>query len=517
METRANNILVGAFVLVVFAIAAVFSIWVSRIGEQGPKKQFFVVFSGSVQGLTVGGSVLFNGLRVGEVRDIRINPGNRSEIRALIAVDELTPVKRNTRVRLTYQGLTGVAAIELSGGTEQVGDLTPGQDGVPPAMFAERSFVQNIIEGGTDTLGRVNAVVARIEDLVVANERSVAASIRNVQQFTDALAANSQAVSSLLADASIASRRVADLSARLEQIANAIDPQRLSETIDGVSTVVSTIAGERERIAQIVTDTARATRTAAEAAERLGPALDRVAAVAQALDPATVARALDGIDRSARNVAALTEAIDRNRIAGTIENLEAITAAIAAERGNIANVVTDAGRAARAIADTAERLQPTVRRFDDLAAAIDPRVVQRSLQGIDNSIRDFERFAGAVGRESDRVGVMVREANELVTSLRNSARAIESFAGNASGQSGVIGEITATAQSIREAAQNLDRRIATVTGSLSRFTDSGLRDLQSLLVEGRRTISNVDRVMRDIERNPQQFIFGRSGVPEFRR
>jgi phospholipid/cholesterol/gamma-HCH transport system substrate-binding protein len=509
METRANNILVGAFVLVIFAIAALFSIWVSRIGEQGPRKQFFVVFSGSVQGLSVGGSVLFNGLRVGEVRDIRINPGNRSEIRALIAVDDLTPVKRNTRVRLTYQGLTGVAAIELSGGTEQVGDLTPGPDGVPPAMFAERSFVQNIIEGGTDTLGRVNAVVARIEDLVVANERAVAASIQNVRQFTDALAQNSQAVSSLLADASIASRRVADLSARLEQMANAIDPQRLAETVDGVSTVVSTIAGERERIAAIIADTARATRTAAEAADRLGPALERVAAVAQALDPAVVSRTLDGIDRSARNVAALTDAIDRNRIAATIENLEAISAAIAAERGNIANVVTDTGRAARAIADTAERLQPTVRRLDDLVAAVDPRVVQRSLEGIDRSIRDFERF--------DRVGAMVREANELVASLRNSARAIEGFAGNASGQGGVIGEITSTAQAIREAAQNLDRRIAGVTGSLSRFTDSGLRDLQALLVEGRRTISNVDRVMRDVERNPQQFLFGRSGVPEFRR
>jgi phospholipid/cholesterol/gamma-HCH transport system substrate-binding protein len=78
-------------------------------------------------------------------------------------------------------------------------------------------------------------------------------------------------------------------------------------------------------------------------------------------------------------------------------------------------------------------------------------------------------------------------------------------------------EFVQTARSIRTTSDNLDRRIAEISANLSRFTGPGLRDLQNLIADGRRTLANMDRVFRDLERNPQQFIFGRAGVPEFRR
>jgi phospholipid/cholesterol/gamma-HCH transport system substrate-binding protein len=436
METRANNILIGAFVLVGMALAVAFWVWIARTGDTGPKKQFFVVFSGSVQGLGVGGSVLFNGLRVGEVNEIRINPGNRSEIRARITVDELTPVKRDTRVRLTYQGLTGVGAIELSGGTEQAGDLVPGADGVPPAMFAERSFVQNILEGGQDTLSRVNSVIQHIDDLVQSNQAAISATVRNIQGFSEALTQNNQAVSTMLADASIAARRVADLSARLEAVAEAIDPRRVGEIVDGMATIVNTLAEQREQLRRFV----------------------------------------DDVSRAARN-----------------------------------------------IAEASDRLPATVQRVDEIFAAVDPASVQRSVEGVERSVQNIERFAGAVGAESDRVKRIIDEAGEVVAALRRAAGSVENVAGSVGGgeggAGGVVNEITETARSIRAAAENLDRRVSQIVGNLDRFTGPGLRDLQSLVADGRRILGNMDRVMRDLERNPQQFIFGRSGsgVPEFRR
>lgn len=433
METRANNILIGAFVLAGFALAVAFGVWIARTGDAGPKKQFFVVFAGSVQGLGVGGSVLFNGLRVGEVNEIRINPGNRSEIRARITVDELTPVKRDTRVRLTYQGLTGVAAIELSGGTEQAGDLVPGADGVPPAMFSERSFVQNILEGGQDTLSRVNSVIQRIDDLVQNNQAAVTATVRNIQSFSEALAQNNQAVSTMLADASIAARRVADLAARLEAVAEAVDPRRVGEIVDGMATIMNTLAEQREQLRRFV---------------------------------------------------------------------------------------EDASRAARNVADASDRLPATLQRADDILAAIDPAAVRRSVEGVERSVQNIERFAGAVGAESDRVKRIMDDAGEVAAALRRAAGSIENFAGSVGGEGGAggaINEITETARSIRTAAENLDRRVSQIAGNLDRFTGPGLRDLQNLVADGRRTLGNMDRVMRDLERNPQQFIFGRSGVPEFRR
>lgn len=520
METRANNILVGAFVLAGIALALAFAVWIARTGETGPRKLFYVVFQGSVQGLSVGGSVFFNGLRVGEVTEIRVNPGNRSEIRARINVDALTPVKRDSRVRLTYQGLTGVAAIELSGGTERAGDLVPGTDGVPPALFAENSFVQNILEGGQDTLSRVNAVIARVEDIVLQNQENIAATLKNIRDFSEALSQNSPAVATLLSDASIAARRLADLSARLEAISNSIDPARVGEIVDNTASVTAAIANQREAIGAAIADASRAANALAETAEQLRPGAQRMTEILAAVDPQTVSRTLDGLDRSAQGVARVTEAIDPERVRRTVESVESIATTLANERERIASVVQDVGAAARNVASASERLTPVVTRVDELLQAVDAESIRRTVASVERSTRDIERFANTIGNESATVQTIIKEANEVVASLRRSAGSVEELAtslGGQNGAGGVLQEFTETARSIRTVAESLDRRIGSVTSGLSRFTDTGLRDLQALITDGRRTIGNVDRALRDIERNPQQFIFGRSGVPEFRR
>jgi phospholipid/cholesterol/gamma-HCH transport system substrate-binding protein len=599
METRANNVLVGAFVLVGFALALALVVWISRTSDGEPRRQYYVVFAGSVQGLSVGAAVLFNGLRVGDVTEIRINPGNTSEIRARISVNELTPVKRNSRARLTYQGLTGVAAIEISGGTEDAGTLVAGPDGVPPAMFAERSFVQNILEGGQDTLQRVNTVVQRVDDVVRENQQSVNNAIRNIESFSQALAANNDQVRTLLADASQAARQVAEISRRLETIVAAVDPDRVRETVDSVATITTTIAEQRGEITRVVEDTGRAARGLAETAERLAPTVARAEEIFAAIDPATVRSAVQGIDRSAANFARISAAVDEARVRSAVDSIAAFSETLAAERERVASVIQDTGRAARGLAETTERLAPTVARAEEIFAAIDPATVRSAVQGIDRSAANFarisaavdearvraavdsiaafsetlaaerervagvvqdvgraarnvadasanldptirrigeivtavdpaavqrsienvDRFAASVGRESDRFTRIASDAGEIVASLRRSATAIENFTTSASrdGDNGIFGEITRTAQAIRVTAENLDRRITQVSGGLTRFTDSGLRDLQSLVSDGRRTLNNLDRVFRDLERNPQQFIFGRPSVPTYRR
>ena len=92
---------------------------------------------------------------------------------------------------------------------------------------------------------------------------------------------------------------------------------------------------------------------------------------------------------------------------------------------------------------------------------------------------------------------------------------LRSFDGN--GSNNMFAEFTNTARSIRTLAERLDTRTAQLTNSISGFTDRTLRDIQSLSSDGRRTLSELDRTLRALERNPQRFIFGGSGVPEYRR
>lgn len=182
METRANSLTVGIFVLATFAIGVLFAIWLGSSGSGGPKKEFFVVFSNSVQGLDKGSYVLFNGLRVGDVGEIGINPANTSQVRARIVVDELTPIKKDSKASLTYAGLTGVASIEVTGGSPNSAYLVPGPDGMPPTLYAEQSFVQNIMESGSKTLGNINEVVAKINQLVDDNSEAITATVADMRK-----------------------------------------------------------------------------------------------------------------------------------------------------------------------------------------------------------------------------------------------------------------------------------------------------------------------------------------------
>ena len=131
METRAPFVIVGAFVLA--AIVAVFGFvyWLQNTGGLGPRASYRVQFEGSVPGLLVGAAVLFNGIRVGEVTELGLAPGNPRGVNATISVAATTPVRADTKVGLEFQGLTGVPVIALEGGTQVA------QSGEVPTLVAE--------------------------------------------------------------------------------------------------------------------------------------------------------------------------------------------------------------------------------------------------------------------------------------------------------------------------------------------------------------------------------------------
>src|SRR3954447_24010509 len=156
METRANYALIGLFTLGVIAAGFLFVYWFSG-GESGARRQpVRVVFNGSVSGLSKGSVVGFNGLRVGEVTDLRLLPEDPRRVVATIEVDRATPIRTDTRARLEFQGLTGVpqnaparaAAAGLAGGGGRRGPppRRRGRARPLPTIFAARSDFQDLME-----------------------------------------------------------------------------------------------------------------------------------------------------------------------------------------------------------------------------------------------------------------------------------------------------------------------------------------------------------------------------------
>jgi len=192
METKANYALIGAFTLSVIAAAFGFVFWFSGGDKPANRATFRIVFSSSVTGLSRGAWVLFNGLRVGEVTKIDL-ADNPSFVYALVELDPRTPVKTDTRARLEYQGLTGVASVALTGGSVAAAALTPA-GGSPPEIIADRSDFQNILDTMQNLSGKLDKMLDKTDRLVDENSGSISNIIRNVETFSGALAANSNGI-----------------------------------------------------------------------------------------------------------------------------------------------------------------------------------------------------------------------------------------------------------------------------------------------------------------------------------
>ena len=188
METRASYALVGAFTLAVLSAAFGFVWWFSGPSKNAARKSYEVVFEGSVSGLSNGAAVLFNGLRVGAVSRIQLAPDNPSEVIARIEVDRTTPIKTDTKVRLEFTGLTGVASVALSGGSFEAAQLLPEDDKPLPVLHAENSQFQDLIQTAQRIAGNADEMVTKLTKLVDQNADTVGNTLRNVNAFAEALA-----------------------------------------------------------------------------------------------------------------------------------------------------------------------------------------------------------------------------------------------------------------------------------------------------------------------------------------
>lgn len=191
METKANYIVTGAFTLAVIVGAFGFIYWFQNSDNGGERSVYRVVFAGSVAGLRPGASVLFDGMRVGEVTKLALDAHDPRKVEALIALDRAVPVRADTKVTLAFQGLTGLAEVSLTGGLPNAAFLVA-ESGEPPTLYADP-------EAGTDVTQAARNVLSRIDGLVSENETAMRTSLRNIETVTTTLAQNSQRLDKVMA------------------------------------------------------------------------------------------------------------------------------------------------------------------------------------------------------------------------------------------------------------------------------------------------------------------------------
>ena len=187
MKLRATNLMIGTTTLAVIAAVFVGFLGIRKIHTIQQRTVLRIVFEGSASGLRKGGSVNFDGVQVGEILSLKLdNPRN---VVALVRVDNSAPIRKDTVVGLEFQGLTGLAAISLTGGAATAPPVPADVDGIP-TLTADLTEIQSI----RDTLHNVDRVL-------VGNRAAIKDALLSFDSYSASLAGKGEAIAQALSKA----------------------------------------------------------------------------------------------------------------------------------------------------------------------------------------------------------------------------------------------------------------------------------------------------------------------------
>ncbi len=162
METRANYVAVGAFVIVILIGAFISVLWLSSAQFQREGAIYDIYFRGSVSGLTESAPVRYKGVLIGRVINIRLDPENVERIRVRIEVDAATPIKQDAVAELEAQGITGLAFVQITGGSNASPVLEKREDKRYPIIASRQSGLEEVVTSAPELFKRATQVADRI-------------------------------------------------------------------------------------------------------------------------------------------------------------------------------------------------------------------------------------------------------------------------------------------------------------------------------------------------------------------
>jgi len=380
METKANFVAIGAFTLAVVAGAFLFVLWMAGYGGGAELARYRVVFQGSVSGLARGGTVLFNGLRVGEVKSVDFLPNDPSRVAAIIEINNRIPVRQDTRARLEMQGLTGASAIALTGGAPDAKKLKAKGD-VPPTLIAEPSQIQNLLVNVQNISAKADSVLTRADKLIADSGPAFADTVKNIDNFSKTLNDASGGLSGAITGIGEIGRKIGPLAGKLEKLSddtdklvNAVDATKVRKSVDDLSSFAASLGAKDGPTQKTLADAAALVKHLNETAGRLDAALADLDGVAKAFDAKKVATLMDGaaavgqtlkdnsgnLDHTLKDAADIAAKLDKsaNKIDGLMTSAQSFLGAPGTK-----GAMSQVGDAAKSIKDLADQLNMRVRQM----------------------------------------------------------------------------------------------------------------------------------------------------------
>ena len=223
METRANYIVIGAFTFTVAIAAVLFGLFAAKFATDQAWNRYEVLFTESVIGLSRGSPVLYNGVNVGRVTELALNPADAREVLALVEIDAQVPIHEDTVATIRLTGLTGTAAIQLRGGSPD-SPLLRAPAGRLPRIKTVESPLTRLLKTSKGIFVTANRVVERLDRLFAdENLARIEQVLRSTETLAEALADENGPLRRTLADAARSSAELPALVTELRAAATRFD------------------------------------------------------------------------------------------------------------------------------------------------------------------------------------------------------------------------------------------------------------------------------------------------------
>jgi phospholipid/cholesterol/gamma-HCH transport system substrate-binding protein len=275
MNPKISFTLVGLFVLLLSAGLVITVVWISASATARNYDTYVTYMYESVSGLNQGAPVTYRGVEVGYVREIALDQNRPDRVRLMLAIEEGTPIKEDTTAVLVMQGITGLAKMELTGGSIESPRLVARPGARYPEIESGASLLVRIdqaittLTGSLDaTIEQLNIVASRVADLLdERNRTNIAATLEHIEVLSGALADQSESLGSSLANVDRVLRNSAQASERFPAILDQAERglHAFGDTADNVNravlafedtaqTITSAVGGIEELIAELRVD-----------------------------------------------------------------------------------------------------------------------------------------------------------------------------------------------------------------------------------------------------------------------
>lgn len=276
METRAHHVLIGAFTLIVVAAALLFAMWLAKSSVSRQYDYYDIVFTEAVTGLSQGGMVQYNGIKVGDVAQLKLDPNDPRKVLVRIRVGGDTPIKIDTRAKLGLTGLTGVAFIQLTGGTPGSPPLTA-PNGKIPRIQADDSALQKLLSGSEDIVTNVNDIITRASQLMSKdNVDRISRTLAHLDQITSTVATERDDLRTLIKQLTSASKQMNETltqTTKLSRNANALLGNQGKATLASAAAAMKSMQDASQRLNQLLANNSAAISNGAQGLSQLGPAI----------------------------------------------------------------------------------------------------------------------------------------------------------------------------------------------------------------------------------------------------